>query len=1169
MSDHNTNEDRDFCGENFQVGKMASQNKCSSAQTTSAQHQIHPNFNAKPAFVPTVKTTPETAKKTAHVFATPVTKALNVAMKQATINQGNKYSSHSSFEVGALERDSQSLVIDFLRSTDMGYEFLGNKQALKTNSNIEVDLLRENLTRRGYTQEQINAAILILQRKANDSGKTLYERNKDVYFLLRYGVGVKTSQGVHEVKVKLIDWEHIEANHFAFAEEVSIAGSSPSSKNKRPDIVIYINGIAVSVLELKRSSVTVGEGIRQNLDNQKPMFIESFFSTVQFVMAGNQTEGIRYGTIGTKAKYYMEWQEDPRNALEASNKLLMHLSQLCNKERLFEFIHDFVLFDSGLKKLCRQNQYFAVKAAQKHIKDQIKGYDQHGQIIWADPSRPGGIIWHTQGAGKSLIMVLLWRWIAEFDPKAKLLIITDRKELDDQIVKVFAGVKEGEAANIYRATSGTDLVDAIKSTEVKYKATCSLIHKFGTKETDDEKPGAAKAYIEEVKAKLGGAMESQNLYVYVDECHRTQSGELHRAMKAVLPGAMFIGFTGTPLLKTERQSVEVFGNYIHKYLFPEAVRDGVVLDLRYEARDIEQSLSSPAKVDAWFDQQTKRLSPYGKNLVMKKWGTKQALLSSKSRIGKIAADIEVDFIVKPRLMDGSRGNAILVAGSIGEACQYFKEFDSTALKGKVAIVTSYTPSTSAVTGSATGDGDSENEFKFDVYVEMISDFMKCTKGEAPSRTEEFEKKVKSMFVDMPEQMRLLIVVDKLLTGFDAPSATYLYIDKPMDNHGLFQAICRTNRPDPNDETKDYGYIVDYRNLFGKIEGALRDYAAGPFDGYEDDDVAGLLKDFATDAAQKISDLRNEIQTLCAGVKGHETNDYVAHYMPTASDNAVALKNKEQKRLKFYKLSDAYFRAVATIGSDLETKFDANVAAMIRKEADFFNNASKEVKLACGDYVDMQTIEPGMRRLIDLYVQSGESTTVAGFEDLSLIDLVLNHGDDIDRAPDEVKTIIGNGKASVIECNVRSLIVKSQTLNPTMFTQMSDLLTKILADLKNNANDYQTFLKKIKELAKQIKEPNLREGFPQTINTRGRQDLYALLENHEQNAIDMDKAILDNREDDWRTLKMRRRSISKAVATVATQIIAAKIGNHTDSEAMVQQLTTDVMLLAENNFVDYP
>lgn len=1078
------------------------------------------------------------------------------------MNTTTTISTHPSMSVGALERDSQNLVINFLSSPEMGYDFLGNKQYLNTNSNIEVNLLKENLTKRGYTQEQINAAILILQRTANDSGKSLYEKNKAVYSLLRYGIGVKTSQGNHEVKVKVIDWQNLNANHFAFAEEVSLNGSSPSANNKRPDIVIYINGVAVSVLELKRSSVSVGEGIRQNLDNQKPMFIESFFSTIQFVMAGNQTEGVRYGTIGTKAKYYMEWQEEPRNEVEASNLLLRHIGQLCSKERLLELMHDFILFDAGLKKICRQNQYFAVKATQEHIKAQIKERDKNGQIVWSDPSRPGGIIWHTQGAGKSLVMVLLWRWIAEFDPKAKLLIITDRKELDEQIEKVFAGVKEGEANNIYRAKSSADLVTALTSTEVQYKAICSLIHKFGTKDGDDT-AGSAQTYIDEVKTTLGTAMESQHLYVYVDECHRTQSGELHRAMKSVLPGAMFIGFTGTPLLKTERKSVEVFGKYIHTYRFPEAIRDGVVLDLRYEARNIEQSLSSPTKVDEWFKIHTKNLSDYGKREVMKRWGNKQTLLSSKSRIEKIVADVEMDFLTKPRLMDGNRGNAILVAGSIEEACRYYELFNKTALKNKVAIVTSYTPSHRAVKGEATGDGETENEFKYDVYIEMISSFMKCNKEKAHIQTEIFEQKIKKMFVDMPEQMRLLIVVDKLLTGFDAPSATYLYIDKPMDNHGLFQAICRTNRPDPSDETKDYGYIVDYRNLFGKIENTLQDYATNPFDGYDADQVEGLLKDFATTAKSQIVDLQNELKTVCAGVMGTKTEDYVHHFMPMTCDDGLGLKNKEQKRLKFYKLADAYLRAVVTMGPLLETKFSVKNAALIRTESQFYNKAAQEVKLTCGDYVDLKTIEPGMRRLIDLYIQAGESTTVAGFEDLSLLKILMRHGDNIDAAPDSVKDIIGNGKASVMACNVRALIVKSQTLSPTLFTQMSALLEKILEEIKSNAIDYQTFLKKLAKLAAQIQTPNLRQGFPSAINTRGLQDLYALFGNDEHKAVLMHQAILSKRQDDWRTMILRRRRIVIEVSELAKKIV------HSQNPQAVEKLINDVMLLAENNLVDYP
>ena len=273
--------------------------------------------------------------------------------------------------------------------------------------------------------------------------------------------------------------------------------------------MLYVNGIALGVLELKRSTVSVAEGIRQNLDNQKKEFIEPFFSTVQLVMAGNDTEGLRYGAIQTPEKYYLTWKE----AGPGDNPLDRALRQLCGKARFLELIHDFIVFDAGIKKICRHNQYFGVRAAQEHVK-----------------RREGGIIWHTQGSGKSLTMVWLAKWIRENVKDARVLIITDRTELDEQIEKVFKGVNE----DIYRTKSGADLIAKLNATTPWL--ICSLIHKFGGKE-DGEEVGDIEAFVEELKKSLPkGFQPKGDLFVFVDECHRTQSGELHEAMKAILPG---------------------------------------------------------------------------------------------------------------------------------------------------------------------------------------------------------------------------------------------------------------------------------------------------------------------------------------------------------------------------------------------------------------------------------------------------------------------------------------------------------------------------------------------------------------------------------------------------------------------------------------------------------
>jgi type I restriction enzyme R subunit len=464
--------------------------------------------------------------------------------------------------IGKPERATQNRIVALFRD-ELGYHCLGDWSDRDGNSNIEEGLLTTYLTRSGYRQTQISSAVYKLRAEADNHSRTLYGNNQAVYSLLRYGVPVKMEAGKVTETVHHINWKEPEKNDFGIAEEVTLKGD----QERRPDIVLYVNGIAIGVLELKNSRVSIGDGIRQSLSNQQPEFNAWFFSTVQFIFAGNDSEGLQYGTIGTEEKYFLKWKEDEED--DSRFKLDKYLIKLCHKDRLIELMHDFVLFDGGIKKLPRVHQYFGIKAAQQYVRD-----------------RKGGVIWHTQGSGKSIVMVLLAKWILENNPNARVAIITDRDELDKQIAGVFT--EAGEA--IKRTSSGIDLMHQLG--QATPRLLCSLIHKFGRKDVDD-----FDAFVKQLEAQPSKTVGE--VFVFVDECHRTQSGKLHRVMKAMMPNAVFIGFTGTPLLKKDKQtSLEIFGGYIHTYKFCEAVEDEIVLDLVYEARDIDQSLGSEDKIDA-------------------------------------------------------------------------------------------------------------------------------------------------------------------------------------------------------------------------------------------------------------------------------------------------------------------------------------------------------------------------------------------------------------------------------------------------------------------------------------------------------------------------------------------------------------------------------------------
>lgn len=1002
--------------------------------------------------------------------------------------------------VGQRERATQARIVQFFQA-DLGYRYLGDWQDRANNKNIEVDILVDWLKKRGISEALITRAIRQLDAAAAlGEGKKLYYANKDVYRLLRYGVKDKEGAGHQNDTVWLIDWNNPEANDFAIAEEVSIRGEN----KKRPDIVLYVNGIALGVIELKRSSVSASEGIRQNLDNQKKDFIRNFFTTMQLVMAGNDTQGLRYGTIETPEKYYLEWKEDCANPYEY--KLDFHLSRVCNKARFLQIIHDFIVFDAGTKKTCRHNQFFGIEAAKSHIE-----------------RREGGIIWHTQGSGKSLTMVWLAKWMRENVKDARVLIVTDRTELDEQIEKVFSGVEE----DIYRTKSGADLVATLNQRNPWL--VCSLVHKFG-RQSDSESNSATDEFIAELQKSLPSDFNAKgNLFVFVDECHRTQSGKLHEAMKSILPEAMFIGFTGTPIMKKDKKkSVEIFGPYIHTYKFDEAVADGVVLDLRYEARDIDQNIISQRKVDDWFEAKTRGLSRLAKTQLKQKWGTMQKVLSSKSRLQQIVNDILLDMDTKPRLMDGY-GNAMLVCSSVYQACKAYEMFSQTDLAGKVAIVTSFQPTATSIKGEATGEGLTEKLFKYDIYRKMLADYFELAEDKAAQLVDKFETEVKKRFVDEPGQMRLLIVVDKLLTGFDAPSATYLYIDKQMADHNLFQAICRVNRLDGDD--KEYGYIIDYKDLFRSLDKAISDYTQAAFDGYDKEDVAGLLKNRLEQAKIDLDNALEMVKTLCEPVKApRNTEDYIHYFCGESGNNQDGLPEKEALRLTLYQTVAKLIRAYANVANEMsDAGYSEEQQYQIRGEVSHFEKVRDEVKLASGDLVEMKRFEPAMRHLLDMYIRADDSAVLMDFEDLGLIELIVDKGlDAINELPENIRTS-QEAMAETIENNVRKTIVDENPVNPKYYEQMSVLLDELILQRRQQAIDYQEYLEKIRELSRKVIRPSaMSSNYPPSIDTAPKRALFDNLGEDELLVTKIDSAIRLTKKADWIGDRFKEREIANAI-----------------------------------------
>ena len=1004
----------------------------------------------------------------------------------------------------------QGRVVTFFHDV-LGYTYLGNWQERAGNSNIDKSVLTDWLKSRGHDDNIINKTLRELDKAATFGGsKTLYDANREVYELLRYGVKIQPSVGEQHITVWLINWRNPFNNKFGIAEEVTLKGAHT---NKRPDLILYVNGIAIAVLELKRSTVSVSEGIRQNLVNQKEEFIGWFFSTVQLVMAGNETQGLRYGVIKTPEKYWLRWKEDKAHPNAGDNLLHRELSQFCNKARMLEILHDFIVFDAGTKKICRHNQFFGVKASQEKVK-----------------RREGGIIWHTQGSGKSLTMVWLAKWILEHNPNARVLIITDRTELDEQIEKVFIGVNE----DIQRTRSGDNLARVLRETSARL--VCSLVHKFGR--SGEMRDADIDDYIDDLQQNLPNNFRARGeFFVFVDECHRTQSGKLHRAMKTLLPDAMLIGFTGTPLLKSDKQrSIETFGPYIHTYKYDEAVQDEVVLDLRYEARDIDQNLTSQERIDQFFDSKTRGLNDVAKAQLKRRWGTMLNVESSMDRLRKIIADIVLDMETRDRLQSG-RGNAMLVANSIYSACRFYDQFQDTELKGKCAIVTSYRPTAESIRTEETGEGLTDRQREYDTYREMLAAHFDEPADTAMYKVDRFEQEVKKLFIEKPAEMRLLIVVDKLLTGFDAPPATYLYIDKNMQDHGLFQAICRVNRLDGDD--KEYGYIVDYKDLFRSLEEAITDYTGEAFENYDTEDVKGLLKDRLDKGRERLEETREAIKALCEPVEPpRDEPAYIRYFCAVDSGNEAQLKANEPKRVNLYKLTAAFVRAYANLANEMEAAgYSAAEAQEIKAEVTHYENVRQVVKLASGDYVDLKVYEPDMRHLLDTYIRAEESETLSTFDDIPLVQLIVQNGVEaaINMLPEGIRNN-ADARAATIENNIRCLIVDRSEINPRYYEDMSRLLDELIRERRRGATDYRTYLSKVSGLSVRVTNPATHTDYPPSINTEARRSLYdnlgdAAVERRETMAIAIDDAILNARTDNWRGHLFRERQVLYAIARV--------------------------------------
>lgn len=979
------------------------------------------------------------------------------------------------------ERDYQNALVKRFQE-ELGYTYLGNWQYAKgatvnnmgvANSPILDDEIRSFLKEQGRTEMQIEDVLVKLKDKArlgDSKMSSLIQCNTDLYDTLIMGIKSQPSPEENHEDVMFFDFDHPQNNHFAIAEEVSYIDPL-LGKNKRPDIVVYVNGIALAVIELKRSLVNYEEGIKQHLSNERD-FIPSFFTTTQFTIASNDDVEFRYGTIGTPLAFWCKWKRDTNKVGDTiTEKEAYRL--FFNKENFMFFFHYGVLNDGGIKKVLRPHQIYAIKAAAKRM-----------------PQKESGVIWHSQGSGKSLTMVALASYIQKNFSNPRVVVITDRKELDLQLAGTF--VKGGN--KLHHAESCSDLLDTLNKGDEWL--ICSLIHKFGAHNHNDEAEkdeSGTKVSLDEylnelqtiIAKKYGNhfSVKGDNIFVFVDECHRTQSGRLHEAMRAIMgKEVMLIGFTGTPLLKKDKgdpynaiksMSERTFGPYIHKYLHKQAVEDKVILDLQYEYRNVEQQLTSKEKVDQKLAALTagRELTPEQKQMVEERWATMERIYSTKERIERIGYSILDD--LNYGLLKHDWCNAMLIAGSIFQAYRYYKFFSSSDLKGRCAVVTSYDPTDSDIANnSADNNKTTEAKFKYDWAKKSFEEA-------GVKNADEYEKRAKELFVKRPAQMKLLIVVNKLLTGFDAPCATILYIDNEIKDHTLFQAVCRVNRlgEDIKDAKgdiivkthKEFGRIVDFKNLFNSIENVVTKFNDGSgFEGLDDVDIDGLLDSAVNKCKEKLLAATEAYEGLKTIWESKSLNDLEAlseYYIKEYDGEEPA----QTRRNIMYSITGSMVTAYNNM-SDYFSKTDLtaeqiNHFASLSREA---GTVQRKVKQKSGDDFDPKTLDPDMRQLLDQHIRAEDAETfIPSSADFSFLDLI-NDNTDVEEATEKAIHEAGgnaNGAAEAIEGKARRVNTDWNSGDVEEYRLFSDKLQALLEELKaRNA----TAKEKIEALIEHIK-----------------------------------------------------------------------------------------------------
>lgn len=909
----------------------------------------------------------------------------------------------------------------------MGYTYISPADCDKQRGSRYHVLLRDilrgqlrRLNRYVYAGAENEFSAANIERAMEDLDEPLTDglvrTSEKIYDALLLGKSYPETVGDGKMlsfNLRYIDWDNPQNNVFHVTEEFAV-DSRDRQHNARPDIVLFINGIPFAVIECKAPHIPVDEAVGQMIRNQQAAYIPQLFKFAQLVVATNKN-AVKYATVGTPKKFWSVWKEQDDEWLQTRLKALVpdrmpteqdrNTVSLFSRERVFELIRYFILFDANVKKVCRYQQFFAVREIMKTIAES----DEHG-------NRQSGVIWHTQGSGKSLTMVMLAKYILMElkDCHPRVVIVTDRKELDAQIAATFAHTRLTPA----RATSGRHLVELVNS--ARADVITSIINKFNTVERQEVKN------------------PSRDIFVLVDESHRSNYGLMATRMRSVFPNACYIGFTGTPLMKSEKNTMARFGRLIHKYTIRDGVEDGAIVPLIYEGRFVEQKVDEE-NIDLWFKQTTRRLTEAQREDLRKKWSSIRRLTSTDARIKRIALDISEHFI------EGYKDTgfkAMLATNYKRDAIRYLQCFEQFG-DLSCAVVISPPDMREGV--------DDVDEGADDLVVSFWNKMMQQY-GDA----DRYEEAIKNRFCD--GEIDILIVCSKLLTGFDAPLCQVLYIDKELKEHGLLQAIARTNRLH---EGKDYGLIVDYRGLIEKLDTAMDMYSGAGLENFDGGDLKGVVVDVMA-AVGNLRSAYTQLVELFAPVGSISDTEAVEVFL---ADDKV--------RQDFYTLLCAFGRALHLV-LNAEQAYNALGKEERQKYQDtfiFFSKVRRSVKLQYCDAIDNAEYEPLMQNLLDTHL------SVAGLKKITSPIDILNK-DDFEKELEELGSL--RSKADAIASRMTRSISEKRDENPAYYDSFSKRIRDALALYKEKVISEAEYLAKMRTIMEDYHAGRSTVSYPERI-----------------------------------------------------------------------------------------